>query len=86
MWVQQKDYKAAGAILAGVREKSGIGQKELAANLAKPQSFVSNYENGQRRIDLLEFIRIMDALRADPIEVFRSIIRKSSGGTRATKR
>jgi transcriptional regulator with XRE-family HTH domain len=87
MWVQQKDYKAVGAVLTAVREKSKLSQEELAARLSKPQSFVSSYENGQRRIDLLEFIRIMDAMGADAGEVFRVISRTSSASKpRAAKR
>ena len=87
MWVQKKDYKAVGAILADVRENSKVSQSELAAQLTKPQPFVSNYENGQRCIDLLEFIKIMAAMAADANEVFRVIARTSSTGkTRATKR
>jgi hypothetical protein len=34
----------------------------LARLLRKPQSFVSNYERGQRRIDVPELLRIVEAL------------------------
>ncbi|WP_242401100.1 helix-turn-helix domain-containing protein [Acetobacter okinawensis] len=33
-------------------------QAELAAALGKPQSFVAKYENGERRIDVIEFVDI----------------------------
>jgi transcriptional regulator with XRE-family HTH domain len=76
MWVQQKDYAIAGSVLAQARRQAGLGQKELAAALKKPQSFVSSYEIGQRRVDVLEFLKIADALDADPMELFRMIVRK----------
>ena len=62
MWVQQKDYIDVGDALAYARERAGLTQQQLARLLRKPQSFVSNYERGQRRIDVLELIRIADAL------------------------
>lgn len=53
-------------MLADARKKVGLTQQDLARKLRKPQSFVSNYEKGQRRIDVLELLRIADALKADP--------------------
>jgi hypothetical protein len=50
----------------------------LAAALGKPQSFVSAYESGQRRVDLLEFLAIVAALKADPVTVFAEIVERRS--------
>jgi transcriptional regulator with XRE-family HTH domain len=58
--------------------ESGITQRELAALLGKPQSFVSAYENGQRRVDLLEFLVIVETVKADPFAVFREIVERRS--------
>lgn len=55
MWSSLKGHKIIGAELAAVRKEFGITQVELAKRLRKPQSFVSAYESGQRRLDLLEF-------------------------------
>ena len=78
MWVRPKDHRLVGKALAEVRERANLTQVELAKRLGKPQSFVSAYEQGQRRVDLLEFLRIMDALRADPRLVFASIVDRRS--------
>jgi hypothetical protein len=48
----------------------------LAALLGKPQSFVSAYENGQRRVDMLEFLAIVEALKADPLAVLAQIMER----------
>jgi transcriptional regulator with XRE-family HTH domain len=74
VWVQPKEYKVVGAALAAARERAGLTQKQLARKLRKPQSFVSNYERGQRRIDVLELLRIVDAFDGDPRRVFSDII------------
>ena len=43
-----------GSLLRAARERSGIRQAELARQLGMPQSFVSKYESGERRLDIFE--------------------------------
>ena len=74
MWLDQKHYLALGAALLAAREAAGLNQTALARRLRKPQSFVSSYENGQRRIDVLEFISITDELGCDPARVFADVL------------
>ena len=38
---------------------------KLAAKLKRPQSYVSKYEHGERRLDLIEFLEIAEALDID---------------------
>jgi transcriptional regulator with XRE-family HTH domain len=73
VWIRPQDHRVVGECLAAVRSRAGITQRELAARLGKPQSFVSAYENGQRRIDVLEFLRIVGALNLNPRGVFSEI-------------
>lgn len=79
MWVQPKHYKVMGERLAAARVRADLTQQQLARKLGKPQSFVSDYERGQRRVDILEFLRIVDAIDAEPgalfAEVTKGIIR-----------
>ena len=72
-WVRKEEYQRLGALLAQACEKAGVTQTEVAKQLGKPQSFVSSYEIGQRRIDLLEFLRVAEALKTDPKRLFASI-------------
>jgi transcriptional regulator with XRE-family HTH domain len=82
VWVQPRDYKLVGAALAAARDRAGLTQQQLARLLRKPQSFVSNYERGQRRIDVLELLRIVEALEADPRKVFIDIVARQAGSKR----
>jgi transcriptional regulator with XRE-family HTH domain len=79
VWVQQKEYVAVGLALANAREHARMTQKQLARLLRKPQSFVSNYERGQRRIDVLELLKIADAIGRDPVELFADILGEHTG-------
>ena len=77
MWVKPRDHKLVGEALAAVRKRAGMTQQQLAKRLRKPQSFVSAYEAGQRRIDVMEFLLIGEALEADPRQVFNEIVKRS---------
>lgn len=46
-----------------VRVEQGLRQQELADRLGKPQSFVSKYESGERRLDLIELRHVCETMR-----------------------
>lgn len=54
------------AFIASVRKAAGITQVELAERLGKPQSFVSKVERGERRLDVIEFCQVAEALGREP--------------------
>lgn len=60
-------------VLVAAREKAGLTQQQLADRLGKPQSFISKYEGGERRIDVIEFIAIADALDMDASRAIRDV-------------
>lgn len=82
MWVRPKDQRIVGQALARARQVAGYTQQELAKKLAKPQSFVSAYERGQRRIDVLELIYITHALGEDAGKTFKGILAAWAGSKR----
>ncbi len=57
------------ALLKGARKSAGLTQAEVAGRLKKPQSFVAKYENGERRLDVLEFVTVCRAIEADAVEI-----------------
>jgi transcriptional regulator with XRE-family HTH domain len=77
VWVQPQDHRIVGRCLADARRQAGVSQDDLAARLGKPQSFVSTYESGQRRVDILEFLLILKTLGVDPASVFTAIVEGS---------
>lgn len=60
-------------VLVAARQKAGLTQQQLADRLGKPQSFISKYEGGERRIDVIEFIAIADALEMDASRAIRDV-------------
>jgi transcriptional regulator with XRE-family HTH domain len=56
------------SLLADARKAKGMTQTDVAKVLGKPQSFVAKYENGERRIDVIEFVDIAAALGAGRVD------------------
>lgn len=48
-------------------------QIELAQKLSRPQSFVSKYELGERRLDVVEFLEVAEALGVKPEKVLKQL-------------
>ena len=57
------------ALLRKARHEAGLSQAELARRLGRTQSFVSKYECGQLRLDLVELKSVCRALSM-PLSAF----------------
>jgi transcriptional regulator with XRE-family HTH domain len=54
----------------------GFTQQDMAQALGKPQSFVSKYEIGERKLNIIEFIEICKVLKLDAGDFLKQIERK----------
>jgi ribosome-binding protein aMBF1 (putative translation factor) len=61
-------YAAFTDLLKEERKQAGLTQAKLAKKLRRPQSYVSKYERGDRRLDVVEFLEIARAIKFDPRE------------------
>ena len=61
------------SLLVDARKAKGMTQAEVATALGKPQSFVAKYENGERRIDVIEFVDIAAALGVVPGDILAQV-------------
>ena len=66
-------YDKMLGFLVEARKAAGTTQVELSKRLNRPQSYVSKFENGDRRIDLVEFIEICVALDTDPLPIVQAV-------------
>lgn len=62
-------------IFAESRRAAGLKQGQLATAIGKHQSYISDIERGQRRIDLLELYAIARALNLDPADLYARLVR-----------
>lgn len=68
-------YAAIIAALVRARRARGITQTALGRRLGKPQSFISEIETRERRLDILEFYAVAQALGVDPRTLFAEVTR-----------
>jgi transcriptional regulator with XRE-family HTH domain len=61
--------------LRAVREAQGVTQVQLSERLGRNQSYISNIERGQRRLDVIEFMHIAEALGRRASELFPEILK-----------
>ena len=66
-------YARFRELLIEARESVGLTQAQLAERLGRPQSYVSKFERGERRLDVVEFFEIAKALRIDPFVLLRDL-------------
>ena len=72
-WVSSPSYKRAIAALVDARHASGQTQRDVAAAIGKPPSFVAKIETGERRLDFVEFIAVARALGVDPSQLMATV-------------
>lgn len=75
--VHTADYRALRAELLRIRREAGLSQRDLAARLRVPHSWVAKVESGERRIDLVEFCWFTSACGVDPLPVFQGLLHRS---------
>ena len=54
----RKQQRALLSLLRQIRADAGLRQTDLAEALGMPQSVVSKYESGERRLDILELRQV----------------------------
>lgn len=75
------EYAVFRALLREVRTDRGFTQVQLSETLGMPQSFVSKYETGERRLDMVE-VRAVCASLGITLSEF---VKKFETRLRATK-
>lgn len=71
--VHSEPYQALLDQLITARKASGLTQQQLADQLSVTQSFIAKTEGGERRLDVIEFLRLTDALGADSAKILKSV-------------
>jgi transcriptional regulator with XRE-family HTH domain len=77
-----KEYERLRKLLVHARHSAGLSQIDLAKKLSRPQSYVSKYERGERRLDVIEFLYISQAIDINPAKILREIAQFGGQKTR----
>ncbi len=60
--IHSPEHQQLTLLLRQLRQDSGLRQLDLAERLGRPQSYVSKYETGERRLDLIELRAICEVV------------------------
>jgi len=71
--IYEDAYRALLAALVEARREADMTQQQLADKLRRPQSYVSKVENGDRRLDVIEFLDICRLLGADASDLLKQV-------------
>lgn len=63
-----------GTLLRKIRLSKGLTQAQVAERIGEGQSYVSKYENGEQRLDLLELERICISMGVKLIDFVRDYV------------
>ena len=77
--LQSPRHEALRALLVERRKAAGLTQAAVATKLGRYQSYVANVETGQRRVDVVEFLDLAEAIGFDPSKLVRDLARMKKG-------
>ena len=76
------EYSTVIRLLRQAREDAGLTQVDLAKRLGQTQSFVSKFERGDRRLDIIQLRSILSHLNVTLVE-FVQLLETELRGKRA---
>ena len=68
-----KRHRALIDFLVARRDALNMSQAQLASRLGEYQSFVARLESGDRRVDVVEFMKLGEILGFDPAKVIATL-------------
>lgn len=64
------------AVLVEARHSSGLTQTQVAARVGMDQAIISNIERGLRRVDVLEFAALSQAMGVNPSQLLADVVKR----------
>ena len=73
---RRRDRRVILDLLRDIRREAGLTQTELARKLGRTQAYVSKYELGERRLDLMDLFAVCDAVEISPVEFVQRVLQR----------
>jgi len=85
--IHQNDYQTLLLLLRDLRHALAHAQVDLGVALGNTQTFVSKIERGERRIDVVEFVELCEAMQVEPVAAFKEfVVQRAAGAIPAKKK
>ena len=69
--IYQESYQAFIKQLVLARKASGLTKMQVAEKLSKPQSYIAKVEGADRKLDVMEFVELCQAINVDPTTLIK---------------
>ena len=67
-------YARLRDVVVTARKAANLSQTALAQQLNRPQSYVADVERAERRIDVIEYLALAEAIGFDPLDALRQVL------------
>ncbi len=64
--------------LRAMRQRAGLTQAALAARMNRTQQWVYKCETGERRLEVIEFVEIAEAIGFDPCDFLEAFLKETA--------
>jgi transcriptional regulator with XRE-family HTH domain len=71
--IRTKRHHQLIKILVAERKKAGIRQVDLAEQLGVSQTWIVRMESGGRRLDVIEFMALAEAIGFSPVRIIKTL-------------
>ena len=78
------DHQHLVEVLTDARKAAGLTQVDLSQRIGRDQTFISLIERGQRRVDVVEFIRLANAMGTEPVDLFARVLGRMGKAPQST--
>lgn len=68
-------YQVLRELIRGERKARGMTQIHVAQRLGRPQSYVADFERRERRIDVVEYLALAEAIGFDPLALLANVMK-----------
>jgi ribosome-binding protein aMBF1 (putative translation factor) len=75
--IHSTEHRRLREILKRYRLAAGLRQADLAAQTGRSQAYISKFENGDLRLDMVDFVLLCRTIGADPHLVLDEVFKSS---------
>jgi len=74
--LRSNKHRALRYAITQAREAAGLTQRVLAARMSINQSIIAKIESGERRLDVVEFLKLCEAIGVDAREIIGRVMER----------
>lgn len=72
--IYSPEHQRLRDILKRERKAAGLRQSDLAKQTGRSQAYISKFENGDLRLDVVDFVRFCETIGCDPHKVMDEML------------